>query len=158
MRTLIRLATRRVQRRSGPDLAVPSIAWGRCVIESGALIAQHTQASAIRATGVNYPGREHWAVIDYDPAADDVSEALVVDLTARQFRADAPLPWTGTLIDWYDDVVDWLGDHIEVEVYRYDPHQPQHISDTACWRDRYDSRDDVDPYRAQVQAAGLVTP
>lgn len=147
MTALIRLAARRLRRRSGPDLRNEVSARGRCITESSALIHEHSRkdtgvalALFVRARGQRFR-REHWAVIEWtDETA--IGAFPVVDVTARQFQYAVPdpipVPWTGTLLDWYAAVHDWFGgDALHVEVYPRDPTRPQGIADDPIWRDAY---------------------
>ncbi len=122
---------------ANPHLADPGRAWGRCAIESMAA-GWHLATDVgiptrlIRTTGYTHPGREHWAVIaGWDPN-ENPGEFTVIDFTARQFDRTAPFPWVGPLVDWYDDVCDWQGDDINVEVHPVRPGET-----TAEWTDHY---------------------
>lgn len=125
---------RRWASRRRRTLAQPDTAYGQCYIESTAFEATHVGWLLIRTTGQNYPGREHWAVIEWDEDLDP-SVMRVVDLTARQFDATVDYPWIGTLLDWYDLVLDWQGDNINVEVHA------DAADDVVIWRDAYDRED-----------------
>ena len=129
-----------------PDLADPETAWGRCVIETQRLVdyinapKPDRPLRLIRATGQTYPGREHWAAVGLDE--EHPEDSPVVDVTLRQFLPDATIPWTGTLPDWYDEIVDGIRDHLDVAVHD----DPQ---DTPYWTDTY-ARDDFEPGDLQV--------
>lgn len=112
---------------AGNGMADPEKAWGRCVIESSHL-ASHLAAFdhptwLVRITGANYPGREHWALIltDDADAIDDMTEATVLDPTARQFGADLPHPYVRDLATWLDDMSEGMSDHLVVQVMPGDP-------------------------------------
>ena len=64
----------------------PVKAWGMCLITSEPYAEKHG-LNLIRITGMTYPGREHWAAIEWDEESRD---GVVVDLTARQFDPNAP--------------------------------------------------------------------
>lgn len=126
--------------RKHPELGDPETAWGRCLIAAkdfaaGAAGALGQPLVLIRVTGQTYPGREHWAATAFH--ADRPEQSTVLDLTARQFDPAADWPWVGSLNDFYDAAVDWLNDHIVVEVY-LDP------QDHPVWTDDY-ARDEHDP-------------
>ena len=125
----------------------PDTAYGQCVIQTDALLDNVPSAHAIRVTGLNYPGREHWAAVEWSDDGDaDPSEFTVVDLTARQFDATIAVPWIGTLADWLDLTVDWLADHVNVEVHRAATH------DAPVWTEEYASRDDVEEAAEPMRA------
>lgn len=138
-------------------LTDPSKAWGLCAAESTQLawhLNQHgpSTAALVRVTGQTYPGREHWALILDWTEDGDPADFTVVDLTARQFDPNAPYPWEGTLVDWYDDVCDWLNDHINVQVY--EPTNVYAITREPIWSDAYgrDDHEPGEPMRAGITA------
>ena len=91
----------------------PVKAWGMCLITSDRYAQDHG-LYLIRITGMTYPGREHWAAIDWDAESRD---GVVVDLTARQFDPDAHVTWEGPLDAWLDDACEWLRDGLDYEVH-----------------------------------------
>jgi hypothetical protein len=126
------------------DLTDPAVAWGRCLIESQQHVADTRDhggtARYVRVTGLDYPGREHWAVLTPDPGddPDDPTAGTVTDLTARQFDPTAPAPWTGTLDDWLDDACEWLQDGLQYAVF-------DHFGDeTPVFADRW-VREEITP-------------
>jgi hypothetical protein len=137
---LAQTATNWVNRRGKhePDLTDPETAWGRCLIETKRFV-DYTAAThdlkLIEVLGQNYPGRSHWAAISFDE--EHPEDSPIVDVTLRQFIYDADIPWVGTLVDWYDLVLDGLVDYINVAVY--DDPQAEPI-----WTDSYD-REDLEP-------------
>lgn len=109
------------------DLTDPQTAWGQCLIQTQTLVERTPGALYIRITGLEYPGREHWAAFLPDPD-DPEGNGKVIDLTARQFRANAPSPWEGDLYDWLDDACEWLQDGLAVELYDH-----FQSASGACW-------------------------
>ena len=99
----------------------PVKAWGMCLITSEPYAEKHG-LNLIRITGMTYPGREHWAAIDWDEESRD---GVVVDLTARQFDPNAPALWRGTLDDWLDDSCGWLQDGLRYEIHRLGRDEPE---------------------------------
>lgn len=130
-------------RAAGATLTNPEAAWGHCVIETGPLVAECHGVHAVRATGQTYPGREHWAAVVWDDDTDP-ADLTVVDLTLRQFLPDAPVPWIGPLVDWYDLVCDGLGDWIHVEFRAPDPSTIEGFALEPHWAESY-ARDDEPP-------------
>lgn len=137
---LAQTATNWVNRRGKhePDLTDPETAWGRCLIETKRFV-DYTAAThdlkLIEVLGQTYPGRSHWAAIAFDE--EHPEDSPVVDVTIRQFIYDADVPWIGTLVDWYDLVLDGLVDYINVAVYDDPQAEP-------VWTDSYD-REDLEP-------------
>lgn len=127
-------------------LGNPETAWGRCVIESSGLARMLANAypghaiGMIGVNGLNYPGREHWAVV----LDMDSEHPQVVDLTARQFDADAAYPWQGDLFEWLDDCTEWLADHLSALAYRFNPDSPMGVGDDWEWQETH-VREDVEP-------------
>lgn len=131
--------------------ADPRTAFGQCLIASDRLIEtlNGVQTWCIRVIGVNYPGREHWAVVlprwehaDSDEPDVAAMTGTVVDMTCRQFSADAPSVFVGSVDDWLDDACEWLADGVMVEVYpRWRESDPDH---GVVWMDVH-HRDDIEP-------------
>jgi len=122
----------------------PDEALGQCAIVSTRVAKRHG-LQLIRATGHTFPGREHWAVIQWD---DDACNGEVIDLTARQFDGTVPATWRGALDDWLDLVCEWLADAIQYEVY-LDP-----TTEVVAYRDLW-AREDIDPEVAVPRQDGL---
>jgi len=101
---------------SQQDLSVPHKAWGHCVIASQGLAQflqdQGIDASLIRMTGVEYQGREHWAVWVE-------AEEIVIDTTARQFDTTAQFPLVKGLWEWGDDGCEWLVDGLVLTCFPF---------------------------------------
>lgn len=136
-----------------PDLTSPRVAWGRCVIESAALVEQFgNDVHLLSVSGLNYPGRKHSCAVV--ALGEEPADWPVIDLTMRQFIADAPVPWTGSLTDWYDVVVDVLGDHLTVECFERDHDAALSVAEEPWWTDRYTDRDDVEPGASVTYAEG----
>lgn len=83
----------------------PAQAWGMCLITASQYSEEH-RWGLVRVTGLTYPRREHWASIRFD---DELTETTVVDLTMRQFDAERPAEWHGSLDDWLDEPVRPVG-------------------------------------------------
>lgn len=140
--------------RQEANLADPYEAWGKCAIASQDLaeylILQGFTAGQVRVTGIEYQGREHWAVwvVDSD-------EEIVVDVTARQFDAEAPFPLVKPVVDWLDDGCEWLVDGLEVSAFPF--HKVLNVE--PLWTDRH-IRDDIEagpmrPYPKPTDYKGI---
>lgn len=118
--------------RANRGLARPKRAWGRCFIEASKLEltlgAAGVSCTLLHATGVTYT-RSHYGVLLLDPDGDWTD---VVDVTARQFRADAAFPYVAPWEEWADDVTEWLQDGIDLT--------PDNGGPAERW-----IRDDVEP-------------
>lgn len=123
----------------------PVQALGMCLVQSSGY-AQHHGHGLVRVTGLEYPGREHWAVL-----VGDIDEgAMVIDLTARQFSLRVPARYEIDLDTWLDDACEWLGDGLRYEVYPSpDTQSPPIYADVWV-------REDIDPDQYQrEEAAGM---
>jgi hypothetical protein len=98
--------------------ANPFTAYGYCLIDSQAFALKTRGWGLVRVTGLEYPGREHWAAI-FMPDPRDLSDCLVRDRTMRQFSADAKPFWKGSLDAWLDDMTELLVDNVRYEIYEH---------------------------------------
>jgi hypothetical protein len=121
------------------NLGEPYGAWGMCAITSQDLaehlIEQGVSAGQVRITGLDYQGREHWAVW-----TGEEGEETVIDVTARQFDAQAPYPLIKPIVDWLDDGCEWLVDGLAVDAFPF--HTVLDIE--PLWSDCH-IRDDIEP-------------
>jgi hypothetical protein len=101
--------------RPGKAYKDPLDALGMCAINAIEFSSSMRGWGLVRVTGLTYPGREHWASLFV--LTDDLSETIVRDGTMRQFNAEAPAPWKGTLDDWLDDMTELLKDHLCYECF-----------------------------------------
>jgi len=93
----------------------PAQALGMCAINSIEFSGSVAGWGLVRVTGLEYPGREHWASLF--TLADDLSDAIVRDGTIRQFSAEQPALWKGSLDDWLDLMTELLADGLSYECY-----------------------------------------
>lgn len=113
----------------------PTKAWGMCLITACEFSNQRGWG-LVQVNGLTYPRREHWASIQFD---EELTQTSVVDLTMRQFDAERPARWEGTLDDWLDDMTECLVDNVTYAVYRSHDDQEDPVY-TDFW-----IREDIEP-------------
>lgn len=114
----------------------PAAALGMCAIDATGFSSRHRGWGLVRVTGLTYPGREHWASLF--TLAEDLSDALVRDGTMRQFSAEQPALWKGSLDDWLDDMTELLVDGLCYECF------PDAVTHEPFYVDHW-VREDVEP-------------
>lgn len=117
--------------------ANPFTAFGQCAIDAHEFSERTRGWGVVRVTGLEFPGREHWAAI-FLPDLENLGGCLVRDRTMRQFSADAKAFWKGSLDDWLDDMTELLVDNLRYEIYEHPKNTDPMFSD-------YWIRDDIEP-------------
>lgn len=140
--------------------ADPQTAHGQCCIATDRLAEtlDGLRIWTIRASGMNYHHREHWAALVpnftvpedrryvegvpvLQVAGDEaVFAGTIIDMTCRQFDAEAPVVFVGSLDDWLDNCCEWLVDGVQVEVWP----SGLHIDGQRVWHD-FHVREDIEP-------------
>lgn len=113
----------------------PAEAWGKCLITASAY-SEKNGCGLVCVTGLTYPRREHWASVTF--TQDDLSDATVIDLTMRQFDAERPALWEGSLDDWLDDMTECLVDNLAYSIYSGNEREEPIVTDTWV-------REDIEP-------------